>query len=84
MSAPWPWSLLNIGSALVTIAAIVVAWKSADAVVRKNRAWTRGWRILVCSFAVALGGIWLPLGAAYILVQYRPQISRRRATSGSS
>jgi hypothetical protein len=84
ISAPWPWSLLNIGSALVTVGAIVVAWKSADRVLRKNRAWTRAWRILVCGIAVAVGGVWFPIGAAYILIQYGPQTYRRRATPSSS
>jgi len=79
---PWPWSLLNVVSGIISIAAIIIAWKSADRVVSKNRPWTRAWRILVCGIAVAVDGIWLPLGAMYIVWRYGPGVvSRRTRTS---
>jgi hypothetical protein len=84
LTAPWPWSLLNLGSALVTVAAIVVAWKSAVHVRRERRARTRAWRILACGIGGFVAGICVPLGAAYVLVQYGPQTTRRRAPAGSS
>ena len=74
---PWPWSLLNVVSGVVSITAIFVAWKSADRVVPGNRPWTRAWRILVCGMAVAVDGIWLPLGAAYVVIRYGPRVARR-------
>ena len=83
IGGPWPRSLLNLFSGLMTIAAVVVAWKSADRVVSENRPWTRAWRIFVCGMAVAVDGIWLPLGAAYVVIRYRPRVARRWSVSAT-
>ena len=64
----WSWTLL---SGAVFVAAIIVAWHSADRVVEENRVWTRAWRILVaCIATVGINGVMLPLGAIYVLVRY--------------
>ncbi len=67
---PWPWSLLNVLSAAIVVGAIAVAWKSSDRVVRKNRGWTRSWRILLCVAAFSVNWIWLPVGAVYVLYRH--------------
>jgi hypothetical protein len=77
---PWPWSLLNLMSALLWFAAVTTAWKSAGRVVKPNRPWTRAWRILVSVVGFSVNGIVVPLGAVYVLVRYRPSVRRARPT----
>ena len=87
MVAPWPWTLLNVLFGLVIVAAIVVAWRSADRVVAGNRAWTRAWRVLVaCIAPIGISGVWFPFGALYILVKYgrTTRLHLKRSESAAS
>jgi hypothetical protein len=68
---PWPWSLITALSVALWIAAVITAWKSADGVVAKNRAWTRAWRIGLTFIGVSIDGVALAFGAVYVLVKYR-------------
>jgi hypothetical protein len=83
---PWPWSLLNLLAAVLWAVAVVTAWRSADHVVPANRPWTRAWRILVASaFTIGVDGIWIPIGAIYVAIKYRPANQRpARAASTPS
>jgi hypothetical protein len=76
--SPWPWTLVNGVSALICVAALVRAWRSADRVVLENRRRTRAWRVFVAGgFSLWIGGMLIPVGAIYALVQYkRPSRSR--------
>ena len=80
---PWsnPWVIaLDVVSYALVLLAVVHSWRSADRVVRKNRAWTRAWRILVVTFfSVSVNGLLLPFGAIYALKVYRVP-ARSRAT----
>jgi hypothetical protein len=78
-SLRWPWVLVNVPAGVVWVAALVVAWRSGDRVVRKNRAWTRAWRIVVCGFSFGVAGVWFPVGALWVLVMHgRPRGARMR------
>ena len=80
--ALWSWTFL---SSAVFVAAIVVAWHSADRVVTQNRIWTRAWRILVaCIAPVGINGVMLPIGAIYILFRFGRTNRVGRNTSEST
>jgi len=76
-----PWVIaLNVVSTVVMLAAVVQSWRSADRVVRKNRGWTRAWRISVAvAFSLTINGLTLPFGAIYALRNYKLP-SRARTT----
>ena len=78
---PWPWSLLSLVSAALWITAIVVAWRSADLVIRENRPWTRAARLLVASIGPSISGVWVPIGSVYVIVKHHRSALRaiRRA-----
>jgi hypothetical protein len=70
---------------VVFIAALVVAWRSADRVIAQNRGWTRAWRILVaCIAPIGISGLMLPLGAIFILVRYGRDAQFGRNTGESA
>jgi hypothetical protein len=63
---------LNVISFTVMLTAVVHSWRSAERVVRKNRAWTRAWRILVAvGVSLTIYGLTFPLGAIYALRSYK-------------
>lgn len=74
---PWPWSLLNLLSAALCVVAVTMAWHATDRVAGESRGLTRTWRILmIFVVALSINGIWLPFGAAYVVVR-RPWSSWR-------
>jgi len=88
-AGPWPLVLLSAAFAVVFVAALVVAWRSADRVVAENQATTRAWRVfLAClPFPITMGEppfslgpvfirIMFPLGAIYILIKYGRSVLR--------
>jgi hypothetical protein len=85
MVGPWPWSLLNLLSVAVWVLAVISGWHSADRVLGVNRPWTRAWRILVATiFGVGLNGIWVPVGAFYVAIKYRPAGPRLGRSASST
>jgi hypothetical protein len=80
----WPWLLVNVPAGVVWVAALVVAWKSGDRVVRENRGWTRAWRIIVCGFGFGVAGVSVPVGAVWVLVKYRRPRVRHSVVAGAS
>ena len=73
----WPRALYYVGQVLLSTAAIVAVWRSADDVIPENRRWTRAWRISLTFMGFSIDGWWFPVGAAFMLLLYRDELRRR-------